>query len=97
MSTTWIISRHPGAIDWLNLKGVNGKLLDHLDIECVAPGDTVIGTLPVNLASRVCEKGAAYWHLSLELPRKWRGCELTPDQMEAFGATLTAYQVQPIV
>lgn len=80
MSTIWIISPHQGAIDWLKVKGITGKQLDHLNVGCVESGDTVIGTLPVNLAARVCEKGATYWHLSLEVPLEWRDCELTPEQ-----------------
>lgn len=96
MSTIWIISRHPGAMDWLRARGIAGQHIDHLDVACIASGDTVIGTLPVNIAAEVCAKGAAYWHLSLEVPFAWRGLELTPEQMEACSATLKAYRVQSV-
>lgn len=93
MPTTWIISRHAGAIEWLERQGIEGQQCPHLVIEQVAAGDTVIGTLPVNLAAKVCAVPAIYCHLSLEVPFAWRGQELTAEQMEACGATLTAYQV----
>lgn len=94
MPTTWIISRHAGAIEWLERQGIQGQQCAHLAIKQVAAGDTVIGTLPVNLAADVCAVPAMYWHLSLEVPFAWRGQELTAEQMEACGVTLTAYQVQ---
>lgn len=96
MLTTWIISRHAGAIEWLERQGVEGQQCQHLNIEQVSPGDNVIGTLPINLAEKVCAKQAIYWHLSLEVPFVWRGRELTAEQMDEYGAILTAYHVQAI-
>ena len=51
----------------------------------IAPGDTVIGVLPVNLAARICERGAHYLNLSLDLPAEARGRELSADELEIRG------------
>ena len=45
MPTTWIVTRHAGAIDWLKTRGIEGQQRDHLDTSLVSQGDTVIGTL----------------------------------------------------
>ncbi|KLV01453.1 CRISPR-associated protein [Photobacterium aquae] len=91
--TTWLVTRHPGAKEWLQQQGITGTMIDHLDIDCVKPGDTVIGTLPINLAFRVCQLGAIYQHLSLEIPRHLRGVELTSREMEQCGISLERYRV----
>lgn len=96
MSKTWIITRHPGAAAWLAVRGVQGEQVAHLDVARVAVGDTVIGTLPVNLAAEVCALGARYYHLSLRLPSNLRGVELSPEEMDRCGAVLRRYHVQPV-
>jgi CRISPR-associated protein Csx16 len=64
-----------------------------LSAETVQPGDTVAGTLPVQVAAEVCRKGARYLHLSLDLPASARGRELSADEMESFGARLEDFTV----
>lgn len=92
--TTWFVSRHPGALHWMRQHGpVFDRHVPHLDPAQVQPGDTVIGTLPVNLAAQVCACGAAYWHLALEMPAQARGRELSADELQALGATLQRYIV----
>ena len=94
--TTWFITRHPGAIEWAARRRLRiDRVLAHLDPAIIAPGDTVIGILPVNLAARVCERGARYFNLSLDLPIEARGRELSADELEAFGARIEGYVVQP--
>jgi CRISPR-associated protein Csx16 len=39
----------------------------------VQPGDLVIGTLPAQIAARICERGGRYQHLTLDLPENLRG------------------------
>ncbi len=93
--TTYFVTRHPGARAWAQQQGVAvDVLIDHLDPEIVQPGDVVIGTLPVNLAARVCEGGARYRHLALETPPERRGGEFTCDEMAAFGARLEEYSIR---
>lgn len=92
--TTWFVTRHPGAVEWAARRGLQvDRHLAHLDPEILAAGDTVIGILPVNLAARVCARGARYFNLSLDLPAEARGRELTADELEACGARLEAFQV----
>jgi CRISPR-associated protein Csx16 len=93
--TTWFISRHPGAIEWARQQNLHvDEYVAHLDTARIRAGDTVIGSLPVNLAAQVCAAGARYLHLSLELPAQLRGVELRADQLTALGARLQAYEVR---
>lgn len=95
--TTFFVSRHAGAIEWAMRQGlIVERLITHLDIAEVEQGDTVIGTLPVNLAAAVCARGARYLNLSVHLPRVARGQELSADELEHYGARLEAYSVQAV-
>lgn len=67
--------------------------VSHLDLERVQHGDTVIGTLPVNLAAAVCGKGAQFLNLSLDQPPHWRGRELSADDMRACNARLEGFHI----
>jgi CRISPR-associated protein Csx16 len=92
--TTFFITRHPGAIEWANRQQFKVDIqIPHLDPAQVQAGDTVIGTLPVNLAAQVCAKDAAYWHLSLALPANQRGQELSADELERLGAHIESFQI----
>ena len=94
--TTWFVTRHPGAVAWAQRRGLAvDRQLAHLAPEQIAPGDTVIGTLPVNLVARVCARGGRYLHLSLDLPAEARGRELSADELERYGARLEAYVAKP--
>jgi CRISPR-associated protein Csx16 len=93
--TTWFVSRHPGAIEWAKRQGLNiDRWVEHLDPAEVEIGDTVIGTLPVNLAAEACKRGAYYLHLSLTVPAEWRGRELSADELLAASAELRTYRVE---
>lgn len=90
----YLISRHPGAVHWMRIHGHAFDVhREHLDIAEIAPGDSIIGTLPINLAAEVCEKGAYYVHLSLRLPRDARGQELSASELNDYGATLQEYRI----
>ena len=92
----YFVSRHSGAIEWAARRQLHiDRVMPHLDPACVQPGDTVIGSLPVNLAAQVCATGAAYWHLSLELPASLRGRELSADELERLGARVQAFEIGP--
>jgi CRISPR-associated protein Csx16 len=92
--TTFFVSRHQGALDWARRHGISfDRAIPHLSLDEIQSGDTVIGSLPVNLAAEVCAKGAAYHHLSLKLKLEDRGRELTADDLDACGATLTRYLI----
>jgi|GEM_PF-1990949 len=91
---TWFVSRHPGAVEWARRQGVVvDRVVAHLELKQLRAGDHVLGTLPVHLVARVIERGADYWHLSLDLPQGMRGRELDADELEACGARLEKYCV----
>ena len=94
--TTWFVSRHAGALQWMRQYGpAFDRHVPHLDLAQVRRGDTVIGTLPVNLAAQVCVRGASYLHLSLAVPAELRGRELGMDELRDLGATLQPFVVCP--
>ncbi len=88
------VTRHAGAREWARRHGFEvDEMVAHLDPAQVRPGDVVIGSLPVNLAAEVCARGGRYFHLVLPVPPEWRGKELTPDDMERFGARVSEFRV----
>lgn len=98
--TTYFVSRHPGALQWMQAHGpAFDRHITHLEAEDfarLAPGDAVIGSLPVHLAAAVCARGAAYWNLSLHMPAQARGKELSAAELRDMGATLERFEVRKI-
>jgi CRISPR-associated protein Csx16 len=95
--TTHLVTRHPGALDWLLAQGLTDIAhVAHLDPACVAAGDVVIGTLPVHLACAVCERGARYFNLSIDVPETLRGRELTAAQLASYGARLEEFAIRKL-
>lgn len=79
--TIHIITAHPAARDYVLAELINepGALEMHTKVEdsffeTLNAGDKVYGSLPVNLAARVCAAGAEYHHLTQDfVPPEWRG------------------------
>lgn len=95
--TSYFISRHLGALDWLQQQSITvDHQLAHLEIDRIQAGDTVIGTLPINLVAELNARGARYLHLTLDLPAEIRGQELTAATMHTLGARLEAYAAQKL-
>lgn len=95
--TTYFVSRHLGAIAWAKLQHLPvDHQVSHLDISTIQQGDKIIGTLPINLAAKICDIGGRYFHLSLELPAEMRGKELSADDLQHYGATVEEYLVQKL-
>jgi len=92
--TNYFVTRHSGARAWATQEGLNvDAVVTHLDPASIAPGDIVIGSLPVNLAAEVCARGGRYLHLSIDLPPNLRGVELTAEDMRNCGARLEEFRV----
>ena len=96
--SVYFVTRHAGARDWAKQEGLAvDRFVTHLDLTKIGKGDVVIGSLPVNLAARVCEAGGRYLHLSLELPADRRGVELSADDLRALRARVEEYRVLRVV
>lgn len=95
--TTTFVSRHQGAIDWANEEGLlpeGSRIVNDYDPESAKAGEIVIGTLPAQLAARICERGARYQHLTLDLTSELRGKELSAADMRACNARLEEFFIQ---
>lgn len=91
--TRYFVSRHVGAIAWARKHELGIDVwVDHLDARQVAPGDTVIGSLPIQLVAAICARGAAYRHLQIDVSSSQRGQELDADDLDALGARLVGYR-----
>lgn len=95
--TNFFVSRHEGAQMWLQTHAemieAPLKMVPHLQPAQTQAGDTVIGTLPIQLVADLNNRGVRYWHLALDIPEHLRGKELSVDQMEACHARLIEYRV----
>ncbi len=68
------VTRHPAIRKWLARQGIRvDRVTDHLEVDQIRPGDTLVGTLPVHLAAEVCRRGGRYLHLVLDLPPEAQG------------------------
>jgi len=88
---TIIVTRHKGALKWLQKyhpEFKDCKVNDHVSPEDLK-GNIVVGVLPVHLASMCVE----YWHMEMDVPREYRGKELSLEDMERFGCHITRYNV----
>ena len=90
MSEFVIVSRHEGAVKWLeSRRGITGSVIAHATPEDVR-GKVVIGALPLHLAALTEAVG------SIDMPRlrpDQRGVDLSPEDMDAAGAYLSWYVV----
>lgn len=93
--STYLVTRHPGALQWLRANGLpDAEHCPHLDVATLRPGDTVIGTLPIQIVADLCARGARYLHLSVNLPASHRGQELSAEDMAQLGARLERYSAR---
>ncbi len=95
--TDWFVSRHPGAVDWARSRGITAdRWVDHLNTTEVAQGDCVMGTLSMEAAAQVCERGARFFALTMALPPAQRGIELARHDLNRLNCTLKEYTVQAL-
>ncbi len=62
--------------------------MQHLDVDLIQKDDIVIGTLPVHMAAEVCEKGAKFYFLSINMNFEQRGKELTVEDLITQGCRI---------
>lgn len=94
----FIVTRHQGALDWIRQRLAEpSKWLPHLtSLRPFRPGDTVYGNLPVHQVALLNRAGVAYVHLCVDIPAHLRGMELSAGQLEALGARLQKFRVEPV-
>lgn len=89
---TIIVTRHPGALDWLQKHHPElgeADVVSHASADQIT-GVRVVGVLPIDLAALCGE----YWHLSMEVPPEYRGKELSCEDMERFGCSIRRYSIE---
>jgi CRISPR-associated protein Csx16 len=90
----YFVSRHQCAVEWIKRQSVEiDFFIEHLDGHQITSSDTVIGTLPLHRAAKVCQLGARYINLTMDIPAERRGKELTVELMDQFHARLESYLV----
>jgi len=85
-----IVSRHTGIVEWLARRGITGEVIDHVRDPQQVAGRVVYGILPLHLAAlteRLCTVDMP------GLPPEQRGQDLSPEEMDRYGARLTCYRV----
>jgi CRISPR-associated protein Csx16 len=92
--TIWIVSRHQGAVRWLQRRGVTADcVVPHLLTELVKKGDTVYGVLPLHAIADIVEKGAVFYALDFSVSADKRGRELTDEELDAMDCRIQKYLV----
>lgn len=92
----WLVTRHPGALDWLlsRFHFTDAHIVQHLEVNAVQPGDRVVGTLPVQVIADISARAASYYHLTIPMRSEHRGRELSADDLDALGARLECFHVE---
>ncbi len=91
---TWIVTRHPGAVEFLAQLGFEGEVVAHLDVRALRSGDRVVGTIPLQIAAQLIQRGIRYWHLCVPLTPADRGRELSAERLAELCAQVRCYNVQ---
>lgn len=84
-----IVTRHSGLVEWLRQHGITGRVVEQANAETVR-GKRVYGVLPLHLAAEAAEVVVVDMP---RLPREKRGVDLSPEEMDEYGAIMTAYVV----
>jgi len=86
---TVIVTRHQGFVQWLKQHGVEGQVMAQVNSDDVR-GKHVIGVLPLHLAAEAARI------TTVDMPRlraAQRGQDLSPEEMDEAGATMSSYRV----
>lgn len=90
LSPSVIVTRHAGLVAWLASRGITGEVKAQVGPDDVR-GKRVYGVLPLHLAAEAAEV------VTVDMPDlkpEQRGQDLTPAEMDAAGAVMTAYSVR---
>lgn len=92
---TWLVSRHSGAKAWILQQGIKVDVqAEHLDTSLLQDNDIVVGTLPIQIVAELNARSIRYLHLEVSVPAELRGKELSMEQLNALGATLSEFSVK---
>ena len=92
-----LLTRHPGAVQWLQRKLGNQSQLEivaHLEHVTLKRNDRVYGIFPMHLAAHLCTLGVECWMIDVVIPATLRGVELSAEQLNQLGAELVRYEVR---
>lgn len=99
--SVYFVTRHPATERWARFAGRKGRLpfsidtfIAHIDTATLAPGDVVMGTLPIHVIAQVVQRGAEFWALDIDVPESLRGKEMSATELAACKARLTRYEVR---
>jgi len=71
---TIIVSRHAGAIEFVKSLGFHGNVVEQFSPEMVETGMSVVGVLPIHLASEVLNRGGRFYQIIMpSVPQEMRG------------------------
>lgn len=91
-----IVSNVDATLEWLRSHDVfrDFQQVSYLGdlVRTLRPGAIVVGSLPLHLAAKICEKGAEYWYINFRRPRR-DNRNLTAAQL-AESATVERYHVE---
>lgn len=93
MTMQRFVSRHKGAVQWAQLRLPDAEFVSDVDPSLVGRGDEVYGVIPLDLAAKLCERGARVFGLVFERRQGDRGKELTAIELEARGARFQEFIV----
>ena len=91
--TDYFISRHEGAREFAKCHLPEAIISNMLDLDILRPRDRVYGILPIDLAAKVCAKGASFFALVFDRTGYARGSEMSVDEMVKRGAHLVPFHV----
>lgn len=87
--TTIIVSRHPGAIEWLRSIGCHDAVATTISDDDALDNTHIIGNVPLSIAVRATMVTAIEFTGAAP-----RGAEYSADDMRAAGAYLRTYRVR---
>lgn len=87
-----IVTRHPGAVEWLRNLGIEGETVAHVETLPETP-HIIVGVLPLHLAVSALQEGHRVVVIQFTGPPP-RGGEYTAAEMDAAGAYLAEFGLE---